>query len=519
VDERARTFKMGHCLGRGGFGEVYRAVAVYPSGVEAEVAVKLLRGDLGPASQAVLRLRDEGRLLARLDHPVILRVHDLTVLEGRAALVTEYIEGDDLSICMSGIDPIPPRALCEVLSQVAAGLAAAWSAEGDGGEPLRLVHRDIKPSNIRISRHGQVKLLDFGIARADVDREARTQTEMMLGSPAYMAPERFTDTAVRSASDVFGIGCVLYEGLTGQRLFADVPVLMMTTLAVDEARFDAFLAERLELLPADVDPVAQVLLLRCLAFAPHKRPRPSDLALSLEMAADVLNGRSLATWCRKRSWVVRTQMDGELQGRTLTDGTLSREVPPAQPKSGLGARAALGLVVALVLGVGVVGVVALVLVAGPWSAPDPGPSPSVVSSAPPPQVEEPPRDTASALPAAPEPVSAPPVAAPSRRAATAAPPPSAADPAPSLDPAPAAPAPAAPAADAVMVSLTGDVSVVSLTRGGDEVRLPGRAAPGSWSVVAYFDGAKGVDAGTVVIQPGADAAIHCITKFSRCQIR
>jgi hypothetical protein len=70
-----------------------------------------------------------------------------------------------------------------------------------------------------------------------------------------------------------------------------------------------------------------------------------------------------------------------------------------------------------------------------------------------------------------------------------------------------------------MVSLTGDVSVVSLTRGGDEVRLPGRAAPGSWSVVAYFDGAKGVDAGTVVIQPGADAAIHCITKFSRCQIR
>lgn len=517
MDERARTFKMGHCLGRGGFGEVYRAVAVYPSGVEAEVAVKLLRGDLGPASQAVLRLRDEGRLLARLDHPVILRVHDLTVLEGRAALVTEYIEGDDLSICMSGIDPIPPRALCEVLSQVSAGLAAAWSAPGEGGEPLRLVHRDIKPSNIRISRHGQVKLLDFGIARADVDREARTQTEMMLGSPAYMAPERFTDTAVRSASDVFGIGCVLYEGLTGQRLFADVPVLMMTTLAVDEGRFDAFLAERFELLPADVDPVAQVLLLRCLAFAPHKRPRPSDLALSLEMAADVLNGRSLATWCRKRSWVVRTQMDGELQGRTLTDGTLSREVPPARA-SRLGARAAIGLSVVVAAAAAAAGLVAVVLVAQPWSGAEPVPEPATAAA--PVVVAQPDeaRDTASAPVAPPELAAAPPAVPPPRRTAPEARAAEPSEPPPAPDAAPA-PAPAPAAADTVMVSVTGDVAVVSLERGGEVVRLPGRASPGTWSVVAYFDGAAGVDAGTVVIRPGADAAIHCITKFSRCQIR
>ena len=177
-----RQFHIQSCLGRGGFGEVYRATMISAGGVRSDVAVKVLHKDLDPRSQSVERLRDEARLLGILNHPNILKVSDLVLLQDRVALVTEYVEGADLDQCIeTQDDPIPLRPLLEALGRVAEALYAAHTTAGPDGAPLHLVHRDIKPSNIRLSKHGTVKLLDFGIAKArDEGREAKTQTLSLI---------------------------------------------------------------------------------------------------------------------------------------------------------------------------------------------------------------------------------------------------------------------------------------------------------------------------------------------------
>ncbi|MCA9570598.1 MAG: serine/threonine protein kinase, partial [Myxococcales bacterium] len=182
-----RQFSIDRCLGSGGFGEVYLATMRSPGGVESEVALKVLHRGLDPRSQPIQRLRDEARLLGTLNHPAVLKVHDLVLLDGRIALVTEYVDGADLDECIRA--GLPLRATLEVIARTADALHAAYTSTGPEGVPLHLVHRDIKPSNIRVGRHADVRLLDFGIAKAaDARREARTQTHAVLGSPWYMAP-------------------------------------------------------------------------------------------------------------------------------------------------------------------------------------------------------------------------------------------------------------------------------------------------------------------------------------------
>ena len=121
-----RQFHIQSCLGRGGFGEVYRATMISAGGVRSDVAVKVLHKDLDPRSQSVERLRDEARLLGILNHPNILKVSDLVLLQDRVALVTEYVEGADLDQCIeTQDDPIPLRPLLEALGRVAEALYAA----------------------------------------------------------------------------------------------------------------------------------------------------------------------------------------------------------------------------------------------------------------------------------------------------------------------------------------------------------------------------------------------------------
>ncbi|MCB9693558.1 MAG: serine/threonine protein kinase [Alphaproteobacteria bacterium] len=210
--EAGRRFDFKRCLGAGGFGEVYLASMTSASGVETEVAVKMLHEGLDPRSQAVQRLRDEGRLLGTLNHPSVLKVHDLVLLDGRVALVMEYVPGLDLEQCVELAQPIGLRAGLEVIGRVADALHIAYTSDGPDGQPLRLVHRDIKPPNVRIGQHGEVKVLDFGIAKAaDARREAKTQTSVMIGSPWYMAPERFDGKNDGAPADVYALGCSLYE--------------------------------------------------------------------------------------------------------------------------------------------------------------------------------------------------------------------------------------------------------------------------------------------------------------------
>jgi serine/threonine-protein kinase len=319
---RHRQFVIHDCLGRGGFGEVYRATMISPGGLKTKVALKLLRTDIDPGGDALSRLRDEGRLLAALRHPSILRAYDLAVLEGRIGLVTEFVDGVDLHRL---IGELGPRAALGVVDSVAEALDAAWNGRGhEHGEPMRLVHRDIKPSNIRVSRHGEVKLLDFGIARSDeVDREARTGTGSTVGSLSYMAPERFSRLPPAPAADVYALGATLYEVLVGVRFHEDAVPVEMFRLAANPEAHARHLDERLSLLPEVARPL-EPLLRGMLAHAADDRLTAGEVAVRCEELMDDADGPSLKRWAKVYDWPDDDRVPGSFDGRTITEGTLSR---------------------------------------------------------------------------------------------------------------------------------------------------------------------------------------------------
>ncbi len=298
-------------------------------GLETAVALKVLRADIQHAADALQRLRDEARALGHLDHPAIVRAFDILELQGRVALVTELVEGDDLDLCISGTHRISSRALLQVIAQVADALDAAVNAPGPDG-PLKLVHRDVKPSNIRIGRHGQVKLLDFGIAWfAGSEREAQTASEMMVGSLPYMAPERFTERDQNPASDIFSLGCCLYEGLGVEGFYEESRLRTLSALAMAPERFDALKDRRLSLIEP---PEIRELLTGLLHHDPSKRPTAKQAARRCDEIADDLSGTSLRLWCSDRAWRDDVDTTGSLTGQTLTEG-------PVDLQPAAGARA------------------------------------------------------------------------------------------------------------------------------------------------------------------------------------
>jgi serine/threonine-protein kinase len=215
-DER-RTYRLISTLGRGGFGSVYRGELQGASGFSKQVAIKLLNEDASEVEDLRARLRDEARLLALLRHRAIVHVEDLVRFEGRWAVVMEFVDGVDLKSLLT-LGPIPPRPVCEIAMEVASALQVAHEAvDPRTGHPLGIVHRDIKPANIRLTMRGEVKVLDFGVARSAFSaREAQTGS-LSFGSMGYMAPERF-DGRDMPATDVYSLGVVLLESLTGKPL-------------------------------------------------------------------------------------------------------------------------------------------------------------------------------------------------------------------------------------------------------------------------------------------------------------
>jgi serine/threonine protein kinase len=324
-------YRIQRCLGRGGFGEVYKAVMSRGNGVEMDVAIKVLRSDLDPSSQGIQRLRDEGRLLGRMTHPSILRVYDLVVIEGHAALVSEYVAGDDLSRIFRE-EVVPRRAAFEIVAQVAAALDAAWSHPSvTDGKPLHLVHRDVKPDNVRIDPFGGVKLLDFGIAQASrVRREAHTSVNTIMGSTQYLSPERLVQQEVGPEADVFALGCTAFEVLAGEPLFLRKSMRQMYLLMVDQARFETFVRDRCDTHRERMGEAGVALVTDLTAFDKSTRPTAGDIALRCDTVADSLTGPTLRSWCRTRTWSPPPDMTGPLEGLTFVvhTGARASNLPP-----------------------------------------------------------------------------------------------------------------------------------------------------------------------------------------------
>ena len=208
-----RRYRFGALLGEGGFGVVYRAEMLGADGFEKPVAIKLLRlagSDGRLAEEAQQRFRDEARLLGLLRHRAIVQVDGLVRLAGHQAVVMEYLEGVSLRALVKR-GPVPLGPALEIVAEVAAALEAAWQRPGPAGRPLNVCHRDLKPANLQLSADGEVKVLDFGIARADFQAREALTGSLAMGSVEYMSPVRLDFEDDGAAGDIYSLGCVLYE--------------------------------------------------------------------------------------------------------------------------------------------------------------------------------------------------------------------------------------------------------------------------------------------------------------------
>lgn len=293
-----RRFRIIKEIAEGGFGKVYLAEQISSDGFSRIVAVKLLHAKWSSHDEVVMRTRDEARLLGLIRHQHIVKVEDLTAIDGKCAIVMEYLEGVDLKWMMQYLkdrDMVFPRAaLFDIILAVASALDAAYNGTPlQGGDSLHVIHRDIKPSNIFVTVAGGVKVLDFGTARANfAEREAKTQA-LAFGSQGYMAPERMLGEEDTPAADIFSLGITLYELLTLES-FGRIPPRPNKFAKKIEERVDSVV---LEGDPEWCDQVRDTLRLM-MSYEPKERPSAAQLVEIMEILAQDAGDMGLRRYCR-----------------------------------------------------------------------------------------------------------------------------------------------------------------------------------------------------------------------------
>ena len=262
--------------------EVYRATIRGAAGFEKQVALKMIRENCAEDPSFVTRFVEEAGLSALLDHPNLVATYDFGCIGGRYFLAMELVDGLPLSELLRSRRALGETLALHVVAETAAALDYAWSARGKNGEPLRLVHRDVTPSNVLVSRHGQVKLSDFGIAHF-AGRTTATAAGSLTGKFAYMSPEQAWARDLDARSDVFALGLMLYELATGERaLVGDTDIALLEAARVAKLRALDSLSEGLrELIVAATrvakeDRIASAsdMRRRCLALSSAAQTEP-----------------------------------------------------------------------------------------------------------------------------------------------------------------------------------------------------------------------------------------------------
>ena len=209
-------------LAAGGMGEVFLAKQEQGAGFERYVAIKRVLPELSDDDEFTRMFLDEARLAAQLNHPNIVQIYDLGICGEQYYLAMEFLEGRDLRRIMGRLGSkqraLSPAHAVQIIYNAAEGLHFAHALKDSFGTPLNIIHRDVSPQNIFVSFHGTVKVLDFGIAKAEA-RSVHTRTGGIKGKYPYLSPEQVRGEAIDPRSDIFALGTVLWEITIGRRLF------------------------------------------------------------------------------------------------------------------------------------------------------------------------------------------------------------------------------------------------------------------------------------------------------------
>lgn len=352
------TVYFGRLLGAGGFKRI--------------VAIKRLHPHLAQDPAFAPMLLDEARLAGRVRHPNVIQMLDVEARGGELFIVMEYVHGVSLSHLLQAMraedSAVPLKIAAAIVSGVLHGLHAAHEAQGEDGEPLALVHRDVSPQNILVGADGVARVLDFGIAKA-TDRLQTTRDGQIKGKLAYMAAEQLCGEAVDRRADIYAAGVVLWETLTGQRLFGG------ETEAITLKRILEGTVPRPRSVLPNIPPEVEEVTLRALAVDPARRFETArQMALALERGSPLATPSEVGEWVemtcgrmlRERAAAVRSiearssNEVVEISDIVVTDGTLSggnTETDVVTPTTNRPPRSAARLSTTL-LGLGAVVVIA-----------------------------------------------------------------------------------------------------------------------------------------------------------------
>jgi eukaryotic-like serine/threonine-protein kinase len=271
-------------LGEGGMATVYLAEFRGPAGFRKRAALKVIRwAAVGEDEARTRALINEARVGGLLKHPNIVDTYDFGLVDDHPYVAMELVEGVDLARLLQGRGPLPPAVALSVCASICAGLQHAHNL-ADGGRLLQLVHRDLKPSNVLVGPSGEVKVVDFGLAKATAVGGDTTATGLAKGTPPYMSPEQLRAEPLDRRSDLFALGAVLYELLTGERFF-DQPTAPSIIMAINEVERHIAPPSKLARLD-ELAPGATALAHRCLRYAPDQRPDDAtEIRLELQRLA------------------------------------------------------------------------------------------------------------------------------------------------------------------------------------------------------------------------------------------
>jgi serine/threonine-protein kinase len=323
-------------ISSGGMASVHFGRLVGPVGFARTVAIKRLHAQYARDPDFVAMFLDEARIAARIQHPNVVPTLDIVSTDGELFLVMEYIQGETLSRLQRALREraaaVPAPIAAMIVAGVLHGLHAAHEAKDERGKPLNIVHRDVSPQNVIVGIDGVPRVLDFGVAKAAV-RLQTTREGQLKGKLAYMAPEQLAAGVVTRLSDVYAAGVLLWEALTGRRLFeADTEGHLLSLVLKGHvgrpSEIDAKLA-------GPLDDIA----MRALERDPQKRFQTArEMGLALERSVALAMPSEVGEWVEsiaREGLAIRAKKVGEIESSTDSRPPKAPDadtVPPARPR-------------------------------------------------------------------------------------------------------------------------------------------------------------------------------------------